>query len=169
VGPPYGRPPAHVYIGDFTSTNHEKYSTQVEGLSKNIDIKNNYLFDSAVLFNGHSPISAYFVDTLTVQHNRIEKTPWSGITLGWGWWNFDGSSGSIAPNRPTTTARNNNISFNQIIDTVQRLNDTAPIYTLGASREPPSPTTTFKGCRPATSTDSTRTKGRRSSPSATTS
>jgi len=124
--------PQHVYIGDATSTNHEKYSTQVEGLVKNIDIKNNYLYDSAVLFNGHSPVSAYFVDTLTVQHNRIEKTPWSGITLGWGWWNFDGSAGSIAPNRPTTTARNNTISFNQIIDTVQRLNDTAPIYTLGA-------------------------------------
>ncbi|WP_406066981.1 ricin-type beta-trefoil lectin domain protein [Micromonospora sp. NBC_01638] len=124
--------PQHVYIGDGTSTNREKYSAQVEGLPKNIDIKNNYIYDSAVLFNGHSPISAYFADTLTIQHNRIEKTPWSGITLGWGWWNFDGSSGSIVPNRPTTTARNNNISYNHIIDTVQRLSDTAPIYTLGS-------------------------------------
>jgi hypothetical protein len=123
--------PQHVYIGDHTSTNREKYSAQVEGLPKNIEIKNNYLYDSAVLFNGHSPIAAFFVDTLTVQHNRIEKAPWNGVTLGWGWWNFDGSSGSIAPNRPTTTARNNNISYNHIIDTVQRLNDTAPIYTLG--------------------------------------
>ncbi|MBF9133355.1 RICIN domain-containing protein [Plantactinospora sp. S1510] len=124
--------PQHVYIGDYTSTNREKFSTQVEGLPKNIEIKNNYIYDSAVLFNGHSPISAYFVDTLTVQRNRIEKAPWSGITLGWGWWNFDGSSGSIAPNRPTTTAKNNNISYNHIIDTVQRLSDTAPIYTLGS-------------------------------------
>ncbi|WP_033443072.1 RICIN domain-containing protein [Saccharothrix sp. NRRL B-16314] len=124
--------PQHVYIGDHTATNGEKYSAQVEGLPKNIEIKNNYLHDSAVLFNGHSPISAYFVDTLTIQHNRIEKSPWSGITLGWGWWNFDGSSGSIAPNRPTTTAKNNNISYNHIIDTVQRLSDTAPIYTLGS-------------------------------------
>ncbi|GAA3939250.1 hypothetical protein GCM10022629_56970 [Amorphoplanes auranticolor] len=124
--------PQHVYIGDHTSTNREKYPVQVEGLPKNIEIKNNHLYDSAVLFNGHSPLSAYFVDTLTVQHNRIEKAPWSGITLGWGWWNFDGSSGSIAPNRPTTTARNNTISHNHIIDTVQRLSDTAPIYTLGS-------------------------------------
>ncbi len=124
--------PQHVFIGDYTSTNREKYSVQVEGLPKNIEIKNNYLYDSAVLFSGHSPISAYFADTLTVQRNRIEKAPWSGITLGWGWWNFDGSSGSIAPNRPTTTARNNNISYNHIIDTVQRLSDTAPIYTLGS-------------------------------------
>ncbi|MEV8436012.1 RICIN domain-containing protein [Actinosynnema sp. NPDC051121] len=124
--------PQHVYIGDHTTTNREKYSAQVEGLPKNIEIKNNYLYDSAVLFNGHSPISAYFVDTLTVQHNRIEKSPWSGVTLGWGWWNFDGSSGSIAPNRPTTTAKNNNISYNHFVDTVQRLSDTAPIYTLGS-------------------------------------
>ncbi|MFJ5598294.1 RICIN domain-containing protein [Micromonospora parva] len=124
--------PQHVYIGDGTSTNREKYSASVEGLPKNIDIKNNYLYDSAVLFNGHSPISAYFADTLTIQRNRIEKAPWSGITLGWGWWNFDGSSGSIVPNRPTTTARNNTISYNHIIDTVQRLSDTAPIYTLGS-------------------------------------
>ncbi len=123
--------PQHVYIGDHTPANREKYPAQVEGLPKNIEIKNNYLYDSAVLFNGHSPISAFFADSLTVQHNRIEKAPWNGITLGWGWWNFDGSPGSIAPNRPTTTARNNNISYNHIIDTVQRLNDTAPIYTLG--------------------------------------
>jgi hypothetical protein len=124
--------PQHVYIGDHTSSNREKYSAQVEGLPKNIDIKNNYLYDSAVLFNGHSPITAYFIDTLTIQRNRIEKAPWSGITLGWGWWNFDGSSGSIVPNRPTTTARNNTISHNHIIDTVQRLSDTGPIYTLGS-------------------------------------
>nr|WP_221380272.1 RICIN domain-containing protein [Actinoplanes polyasparticus] len=124
--------PQHVYIGDHTSANREKYPVQVEGLCKNIEIRNNYLYDSAVLFNGHSPISAYFADTLSVQHNRIEKAPWSGITLGWGWWNFDGSSGSIAPGRPTTTARNNTVSHNQIVDTVQRLSDTAPIYTLGS-------------------------------------
>ncbi|MEU8001933.1 ricin-type beta-trefoil lectin domain protein [Catellatospora sp. NPDC049111] len=124
--------PQHVYIGDHTSSNREKYPVAVEGLPKTIDIKNNYLYDSAVLFNGHSPITAYFVDTLTVQRNRIEKAPWSGITMGWGWWNFDGSSGSIAPNRPTTTAKNNTISYNHFIDTVQRLSDTAPIYTLGS-------------------------------------
>ncbi|WP_341719386.1 RICIN domain-containing protein [Micromonospora sp. FIMYZ51] len=124
--------PQHVYLGDHTSSNREKYPPQVEGLPKNIQIKNNYIHDSAVLFNGHGAVAAYFVDSLTVQHNRIEKAPWAGITLGWGWWNFDGSAGSIVPNRPTTTAKNNNISYNHIIDTVQRLSDTAPIYTLGS-------------------------------------
>ncbi|MFG2060285.1 RICIN domain-containing protein [Micromonospora sp. NPDC048871] len=124
--------PQHVYIGDHTSNNREKYPPQVEGAPRNIEIKNNYIHDSAVLFNGHGAVAAYFVDALTVQHNRIEKAPWAGITMGWGWWNFDGSSGSIVPNRPTTTAKNNTISHNHIIDTVQRLSDTAPIYTLGS-------------------------------------
>ncbi|GAB1821494.1 RICIN domain-containing protein [Herbidospora sp. RD11066] len=123
--------PQHVYIGDHTSSNREKYTAAVEGAPRNIEIKNNYLYDSAVLFYGHSPISAYFADTLSIQRNRIEKAPWAGVTLGWGWWNFDGSSGSIRPNVPTTVAKNNTISYNHFVDTVQRLSDTAPVYTLG--------------------------------------
>ncbi|MFF7258785.1 RICIN domain-containing protein [Streptomyces sp. NPDC008159] len=124
--------PQHVYIGDHTATNREKYPVNVEGLCKNISITNNYLYDSAVLFLGSSPVSAYFVDSLSVEHNRIEKSPWAGITLGWGWWNFDGSTNSIQPGNPTTTAKNNTISHNQLIDTMQVLGDSAPIYTLGS-------------------------------------
>ncbi|MFI7301561.1 right-handed parallel beta-helix repeat-containing protein, partial [Streptomyces sp. NPDC050121] len=124
--------PQHVYIGDYTSTNHEKYPVNVEGVCKNISITDNYLYDSAVLFDASSPVSAYFVDSLSVQHNRIEKSPWAGITLGWGWWNFDGSTNSINPGNPTTTAKNNTIKYNQILDTMQVLGDSAPIYTLGS-------------------------------------
>ncbi|MGW1271598.1 RICIN domain-containing protein [Streptomyces sp. NPDC002491] len=124
--------PQHVYIGDYTSTNHEKYPVNVEGVCKNITVTDNYLYDSAVLFQGSSPVSAYFPDTLSLQHNRIEKSPWAGITLGWGWWNFDGSTGSINPGNPTTTARNNTVKFNELIDTMQVLGDSAPIYTLGS-------------------------------------
>ncbi|MER6563658.1 RICIN domain-containing protein [Streptomyces sp. NPDC001027] len=123
--------PQHVYIGDYTSTNHEKYPVNVEGVCRNITVTDNYLYDSAVLFQGSSPVSAYFADTLSLQHNRIEKSPWAGITLGWGWWNFDGSTGSINPGNPTTTARNNTVKFNELIDTMQVLGDSAPIYTLG--------------------------------------
>ncbi|MGW2567820.1 RICIN domain-containing protein [Streptomyces sp. NPDC001537] len=124
--------PQHVYIGDYTSTNHEKYPVNVEGVCKNITVRDNYLYDSAVLFQGSSPVSAYFVDTLDVEHNRIEKSPWAGITLGWGWWNFDGSTNSINPGNPTTTAKNNTVKYNEIFDTMQVLGDSAPIYTLGS-------------------------------------
>ena len=124
--------PQHVYIGDYTSTNNEKYPVNVEGVCKNISITDNYLYDSAVLFQGSSAVSAYFTDSLSVRHNRIEKSPWAGITLGWGWWNFDGSSNSIRPGVPTITAKNNTISYNQIVDTMQVLGDSAPIYDLGS-------------------------------------
>ncbi|MEW1648589.1 RICIN domain-containing protein [Streptomyces sp. NPDC091219] len=124
--------PQHVYTGDYTSTNNEKYPVNVEGLCKNITVTDNYLYDSAVLFEGSSPMSAYFVDSLSVQHNRIEKSPWAGITLGWGWWNFDGSTNSINPGNPTTTAKNNTVKYNEIFDTMQVLGDSAPIYTLGS-------------------------------------
>ncbi|WP_405774594.1 RICIN domain-containing protein [Streptomyces sp. NBC_01538] len=124
--------PQHVYLGDYTSTNNEKYPVNVEGVDKNISITDNYLYDSAVLFQGSSAVSAYFVDSLSVRHNRIEKSPWAGITLGWGWWNFDGSTNSIRPGVPTTTAKNNTISYNQLVDTMQVLGDSAPIYTLGS-------------------------------------
>lgn len=124
--------PQHVYIGDYTSTNNEKYPVNVEGVCKNISVTDNYLYDSAVLFQGSSPVSAYFTDSLSVQHNRIEKSPWAGITLGWGWWNFDGSANSVNPGTPTTTAKNNTVSYNQIVDTMQVLGDSAPIYDLGS-------------------------------------
>ncbi|AZQ33079.1 right-handed parallel beta-helix repeat-containing protein [Streptomyces cyaneochromogenes] len=124
--------PQHVYIGDYTSTNNEKYPVNVEGLCKNISITNNYLYDSGALFEASSPVSAYFVDSLSVEHNRIEKSPWAGITLGWGWWNFDGSTNSINPGNPTTTAKNNTIKYNELFDTMQVLGDSAPIYTLGS-------------------------------------
>ena len=132
--------PQHVYIGDYTSTNREKYAVGEEGACTNIDIKNNDIYDSAVLFNGSAAVAGYFTNTLNFQHNVVEKSAWAGISLGWGWWNFNGSSGSVRPGVPTTTAQNNNISYNRFIDTVQVLDDTAPIYTLGSQ-----PTTTIAG------------------------
>lgn len=124
--------PQHVYLGDYTSTNREKFTVAEEGAIQSIDIKNNYIYDSAVLFNGSAAVAGYFTNGLSFQRNVIEKTAWAGISLGWGWWNFNGASGSIRPGVPTATAQNNNISYNRFIDTVQTLDDTAPIYTLGS-------------------------------------
>ncbi|MDW8807274.1 RICIN domain-containing protein [Streptomyces scabiei] len=124
--------PQHVYIGDYAQDPREKYPVNVEGVCKNITVRNNYLYDSAVLFEGSNPVSAYFADTLAVEHNRIEKSPWAGISLGWGWWNFNGDSDAVRPGTPTTTARNNAVRYNEIVDTMQTLADAGPIYTLGS-------------------------------------
>jgi hypothetical protein len=124
--------PQHVYIGDATEDNKEKFPADVEGAPTNIQITNNYVYDSAKLFLGSPAVGAFFVDTMTFEHNVIEKTSWAGISMGWGWWNFNGSPGSIEPGNPTEVARNNSIRYNEFIDTVNDRNDTAPIYTLGA-------------------------------------
>ncbi|MFI2207948.1 hypothetical protein ACH47Z_46510 [Streptomyces sp. NPDC020192] len=58
--------PQHVYIGDAAQDPREKYPVNVEGVCKNITVTDNYLYDSAVLFQGSSPVSAYFADTLSL-------------------------------------------------------------------------------------------------------
>ena len=126
--------PQHVYIGDGTSTNGEHYAPGVEGAPTNISVRNNYLYDSAVLFWGSAAISGYFLDTVAFENNRIDKTSWAGISMGWGWYNFDGGDRSVNPGNPSTVARNNSIQRNEIIDTMRFLNDSGPIYTLGNQR-----------------------------------
>lgn len=123
--------PQHVYIGDGTSTNKEHYAPGVEGAPTNITVRNNYLYDSAVLFWGSAAITGYFLDTVAIEHNRIDKTSWAGISMGWGWGNFDGTSGSNSPGNPSLVARNNSVQYNEIRDTMRFLNDSGPLYTLG--------------------------------------
>lgn len=126
--------PQHVYIGDGTSTNGERYAPGVEGAPKNISVRNNYTFDTAVLFWGSPAVAGYFLDTVQIENNRIEKTSWSGVSLGWGWWNFDGSWNSINPGNPTTVARNNSVQRNEFIDVMRFLSDSGPLYSLGDQR-----------------------------------
>lgn len=132
--------PQHVFVNDPSSyqvsdgapASKEKFAYGTEAVPKNITVTDNYILDACRLFLGHSPITAFFTDTLAVQHNRIENAPYSGISLGWGWSNFNGNSVSTLPNIPTTTAKSNNISYNQFINTMQTLDDAGPVYTLGS-------------------------------------
>lgn len=123
--------PQHVYIGDGTPSNGEHYAPGVEGAPTRISVRDNYIYDSAVLFWGSAAISGYFLDTVAIDNNRIEKTAWAGISLGWGWWNFDGLENSVNPGNPTDVAKDNSIQHNEILDTMRFLNDSGPIYTLG--------------------------------------
>ncbi|MFJ4036938.1 ricin-type beta-trefoil lectin domain protein [Microbacterium sp. NPDC090007] len=123
--------PQHVYIGDGTSSNGEHYPAGVEGAPTDISVRNNYVYDSAVLFFGSAAITGYFLDTVAIENNRIDKTSWAGISMGWGWGNFDGTSGSNAPGKPSNVARGNSIQRNEIRDTMRFLSDSGPLYTLG--------------------------------------
>ncbi len=115
--------PQHVYIGDKATDEKEKYDVGVEGVCKNNLITENMLYDISVVhgFGGCAAITAYFVDSATITHNTVQKTAYNGIHLGWGWCNF----------KDSTTCRDNVISYNRVIDSLDRLNDSGAIYTIG--------------------------------------
>ena len=131
--------PQHVYEGDCLKIKHpqgvgiekEKYPPEVEGVPRNIEISNNYIYETAVLFHGQNPITAFFVEDLRITHNVIKDTPYGPISVGWGWWNFNGDRDSIIPGIPTKTAGRNRISYNRLINYGLKLTDTGAIYTLG--------------------------------------
>ena len=89
---------------------HEKFATGVKGICTKDTISNNVLDDVSSLpgFGGHSGITAFFVDTLTITYNHIQKTAYNDINLGWGWQNF----------KDSTTCKNNAVNNNRFINTL---------------------------------------------------
>jgi hypothetical protein len=119
--------PQHLYEADGGT--NEEYPPEAEGVCRNILIKNNVLFDLTTLFYGHAGITAYFVDGLKIEHNHIQGTQYSAVSLGWGWNNFDEIS---KPGNPTTTCRNNGFNNNRVYDCMRLLHDGGAFYTLGS-------------------------------------
>ena len=115
--------PQHIYIGDAAWNNHEKFPKEVEGICKNDLITQNLLYDISVVhgFGGCAAITAYFVESVNILNNTIEKTAYNGIHLGWGWCNF----------KDSTTCHDNMICYNRVINSLNRLHDSGGIYTIG--------------------------------------
>jgi hypothetical protein len=113
--------PQHVYLGD--GGQNEKFAPGVEGICKNDKITDNLVYNvsSQPGFGGHSGITAFFPDSLSVTHNQIQSTAYNGISLGWGWRNFTDS----------TTCKDNDVSYNRFIDIMTRLHDSGAVYTIG--------------------------------------
>lgn len=113
--------PQHVYLGD--GGEHQKYAPGVEGICTNDIITNNMLWNCSTApgFGGCAGITAFFVDSLQITHNIVHTTGYNGITLGWGWCNFNDS----------TTCRNNVVSYNRLYNCLNRLHDSGAIYTIG--------------------------------------
>ncbi len=119
--------PQHVYERDGGT--HEMYDPTVEAACRNTLIENNLLYDMTTMYAGHAGITAYFVNTLEILNNHIESTQYSGVSLGWGWWDFneDQSGGN-----PTTVAGNNKFNYNRVYDCMNTLHDGGAFYTLGS-------------------------------------
>ncbi|MEP4889365.1 MAG: CBM35 domain-containing protein [Aliiglaciecola sp.] len=139
--------PQHVYIGDGGA--YEKYPSAEEGVVQNILIKNNLIYDATRIYWGHAAITAFFTNGLNIEHNQIQNTHYTGVSLGWGWNNFGPET---TPDNYTTVARNNKFNNNRVYNVMTTLEDGGAFYTLGnqpnseASRNyVKAPTTHFQG------------------------
>lgn len=134
--------PTHVYENDTAihqvnnnsaGPDKEKFKNGTEAVPKNITLTNNYLLENCYFFPGNSPITSFFTYNLQVRHNFVYKCSYSGMSIGWGWCNFDGEQGadSQLPGVPTTTSKNNHVNYNRVEEICSLLQDAGGIYTLG--------------------------------------
>lgn len=143
--------PHHTYENDTPDLKHpegagverEKFPPGTEAIPRRVLISNNFLPDNSALFNGHTVITVLYAYQVTIEHNWIPGAPYSGMNLGWGWCDFDGSAvanhpqwgqgsrPSVFPGNPTMVAGNNRIHANRVERTMGILHDGGAIYTLG--------------------------------------
>jgi hypothetical protein len=83
-------------------------------------IANNLLTDIANEDWGCVAILVGYAREVAIEHNRIDDTSYSGISLGWGW------------TRTLNCMRNNRVHANRMSRIATRMCDTAGVYTLSA-------------------------------------
>ena len=131
-----GDGPDHVHrtagVADAAGPDRERYPADRERVCHDLLIANNLIRDTCREFLGHAAITVFYADGARIEHNDITNTPFNAVSLGWGWSNTNGASNSVLPGKPTTTARNNRVSFNRFHRVMQVLNDSGAIYTLGS-------------------------------------
>jgi hypothetical protein len=87
-------------------------------LCKNNLIANNIITQTGMDYYGSVGVVCGYAEGTTIEHNEIYRTPYSGISVGWGWTKKENAS------------RNNKIRFNHIHHVMQLMEDGAGIYTL---------------------------------------
>lgn len=137
--------PHHVYIGKQNGENeghgpynidntNDKWDETVEGLCKRVSVTNNIMRHNAFEHQSHVVICALFGHNITIAYNDIRYAPYTGISLGWAWEEFDGTN-ERSKGKPTLSLRYNSIHHNRIGNVLQTLHDGGGIYLL-AAQEP---------------------------------
>lgn len=88
----------------------------------NFMVRNNVFKRIGFEYHNHTAIAVYYEANINIIHNDISHTPYTGITVGWGW-----ESSKLR----SDYHENIRITHNRISDTMERLIDGGPIYTLG--------------------------------------
>lgn len=130
----------NMYIGDKNGefgrhSEKEKFDVDIEEYCGNINITNNLFKNTSRMFWGNPGIIFHAVNNMNFQYNQIENTPYSGLSLGWGWWNYNGSEWAVVPNHASIVCHDNKIVNNTFYNCITTLGDGGAIYTLSEMPE----------------------------------
>jgi len=95
-------------------------------LVKNATIQNNYITRIGIDMFDSVGILAAYTNGVVIDHNEIAYTPYSGISLGWGW-----EQEEVNTSDALTEVGNNQVTNNYIHDVCKTNYDGGAIYTLG--------------------------------------
>jgi len=137
--------PQHVYIGKQNGDNEgfgpyhidnsrDKWPEDVEGLCTDILVSNNLIRNTGIEHQPSVALMVYFGHRINITHNDIEFSPYTGINLGWGWEEWNGTI-KRSKGKPSLSLRNNSVTFNKIGHVLQTLHDGGGIYLLGRQSE----------------------------------
>lgn len=98
---------------------HEPYvPLDPREVCKDDRIANNYITNIGTDYLGTTAIAAGYPQGVVIEHNEIHNTPYTGITLGYGWLT------------DKTPMEYNIVRYNEIYDVVRLMSDGGAIYTL---------------------------------------
>ncbi|RKP49945.1 hypothetical protein D7Z26_19160 [Cohnella endophytica] len=115
--------PLNTYIGDGD------FAANREGAPTNITVQNNAVNTASVEFLQTVPVMIYYTVNLNLSNNLIVNSPYSAISLGWGWSYFAGYEESGVT--PINVASGNTIANNRVLSSMKLMHDGGAIYTIG--------------------------------------
>lgn len=109
------------YFGDETFEVHMAYTpTDNNAVCDSIIIDNNYIAHIAREDWGCVGIGVGYASNVTISHNELYDTPYSAISVGWGW------------TKSSSCLKNNHIRANHIHNFSNQMRDSGAIYTLSS-------------------------------------
>jgi hypothetical protein len=122
-----------IQVGDVQANDHHPSDSRMI-LSGN-RVVNSYIHDIGAEYLGSVAIFAGYTDGTVIAHNEITSTPYTAISVGWGWGMEDPGYSDETTSAPFTTAtpaQNNVVQFNDIHDVMRHSSDGGGVYTLGS-------------------------------------
>lgn len=112
------------------------YLTDTSRMTSGDTVSENWISHAGQDYSDAVGIWAGYTRTLTISHNDIGHTPYSGMSLGWGWGyaspcSMQSAQGLSTCAHGTIYAGGNQILDNHVHDVMNILNDGGPIYTNG--------------------------------------